>query len=85
MLLQFNQVVEGIRAATFRRVDQAHEEVSDIRPLLRFVKERALPMQDRFFQRSFADGIVERGARHMEKQGEFRPMVSHIRDSLSKT
>jgi hypothetical protein len=46
--LQLGEVVEGIGVTQFGAVNQAHEDVADIRAIFRFIEERVLAMQDRF-------------------------------------
>jgi hypothetical protein len=54
MLLQFGQVVEGIGIAEVARVDEAHEEVAYVSPVLGLVEECVFAVEDRFLQGSFA-------------------------------
>jgi hypothetical protein len=52
----------------FARVDQAHEEVARVRSVLRLVKQRVLPVQNRVFQCPLADIVVQRGSRLTREQ-----------------
>ena len=54
MLLQFGQVVEGIGIAEVARVDEAHEEVAYVSPVLGLVEECVFAVEHRFLQGSFA-------------------------------
>jgi hypothetical protein len=42
--LEFGEVVEGVRALEFASVDQAHQGVADLGPVLRLEEETVLPV-----------------------------------------
>ena len=46
VMLQLGEVVEGIGAAQFGSVDQAHEQVADFGAFLCLVEERVLSMEN---------------------------------------
>jgi len=52
MFLQRGQVVEGIGAVQLTRMNQAHEEVADLRAVLCLVEQRIFSMQDGLLQPS---------------------------------
>jgi hypothetical protein len=54
VFLQRGQVVEGIGIAELARVDEAHEEVANVSPVLGFIEERIFAMQDGLLQGTFA-------------------------------
>jgi hypothetical protein len=74
MFLQFGQIVEGIGATSLAGIDETHKQVADMSAILGFIEKRAFAMQDGLFQSSFADGIVERRSRHVEKLDKFCPV-----------
>jgi hypothetical protein len=45
--LQLDQVVEGVGAAQLAGMDQAHEQIADLRPVQSAIKQSVLPMQNR--------------------------------------
>ena len=51
--------IERIGPTQLGAVDQAHEDVADIRAIFRFIEERVLAMQNRFLQSSFAKIVVQ--------------------------
>ncbi len=53
--LQFGEIVEGIGAAQFAGVDQAHEKIADLGAIERAVKQCILAMEHRAFQHLFAE------------------------------
>jgi len=82
VLLQFGQVVEGIGSAELARVDEAHEEVAYVSPVLGLVEECVFAVEDRFLQGSFAQIIIQRGPRLPQKQSQLGPMILHVADGL---
>src|ERR1035437_3526092 len=85
MPLQLGQVVEGVGAAQFAGVDQAHEQVANAGPILGLVKQRVLAVQNRFLQCSFANVVVQRGSRLPQKQREPLPVLEQIPNRHSQT
>src|SRR3990170_621833 len=57
--LELGEIVEGIEPAEFTRVDEAHEDVPDVGTARRLVEEGVPPVADRFFQRPFAEVVVQ--------------------------
>ncbi len=55
VLLQFGEVMEGVGAAQFAGVDQAHEKIADLGAIERAVKQSILAMEHRAFQHLFAE------------------------------
>ena len=53
--LQFGEIVEGIGAAQFAGVNQAHEKIADLGAIERAVKQCILAMEHRAFQHLFAE------------------------------
>src|ERR1039458_3479792 len=85
MALQLGEIVERIDVVEFAGVNQAHEQVSHLRPISVLVKQRVLAMQDRFLQCPLHQIIVQRCSRLPQKQREFLPVIEHIRDRLTQT
>src|SRR6185312_2504162 len=79
---QFRQVVEWIRSVQLAGVDQAHKEVAYFRTVQRFVEERVLAVQNRFFQSTLDDVVVDGNAGMPEKQRELFPMSQQISDGF---
>ncbi len=55
MPLQLGEVVEGIGSIQLAGVDQAHEQVTGLGAVQRFVEERILAVQNRFLQGTLDD------------------------------
>jgi hypothetical protein len=60
--LELGEVVERTDPIELAGVDQAHLEVADGGPVLRFIEERIFTVEDRFFQRPFAEVVVQESA-----------------------
>jgi hypothetical protein len=54
MLLQGFEIFKGIDVAKIAGMDQAHEHIADVGPMLGLEKQRIFPVQDRLFKRLFA-------------------------------
>ena len=54
---QRRQIVERIDFIQFAGVDQAHEEIADVRAGEGLIKGRVLAVQNRLFERAFANGM----------------------------
>ena len=80
MPLQFREVIEGICAVEFAGVNQAHIKVADFGTIQRFVKQRVLPVQNRFLQGSFTKVVVQRCAWLAQKQSQCLPVPQHVAD-----
>jgi hypothetical protein len=59
VVLQLAEVVEGIDARQFARVDQAHKKVAYLRAMQRAIEQRVLAMQHGAFERALAKVIGE--------------------------
>jgi hypothetical protein len=66
--LQLAEVVEGIGARQFARVDQAHEQVAHFRAVQRAIEQGILAMQHRAFERALAKVVVQGRARFTQKR-----------------
>jgi hypothetical protein len=58
MALQLGQVVEGVGVAQLTSVNQAHEQVADIRSIQRPIEQRILSVQNGPLQCSFDDIVI---------------------------
>ena len=56
MLLDRDEIVEGIHILQFAGVDDGHEDIPDPGSVFGFIEERILAVQDRLFQGSFGGG-----------------------------
>jgi hypothetical protein len=61
--LEFGKVGERVGAAQLGRVNQAHKQVADLRSVQRAIEQSVLPMQNRPFQASLDDVVIEWGPR----------------------
>ena len=84
VLLKLREVVEGIGAREFARMNQAHVEVADVGAVFCFIHEAVFAMEYRFFEGSFGDIVIKRGAGFSEKQGQRLPALQHVTDSIAK-
>ena len=82
--VEFGEVVEGVGAAEGAGVDQTHEEVAHLGPVLGLEEEGISTMPDRHFQRPFADIIVQRSSRYPQKQRQLLPVLEHVRDGAAE-
>jgi hypothetical protein len=74
--LQGDEVVERLDLVQFGGMDQAHEEVTDPRPIQGPIEERVLPMQDRLLENPLADVMPPAG---LCRAGGFRRVRSKVR------
>ena len=82
--LQFGEVVEGVGAAQFAGVDQAHEKIADLGAIERAVKQCILAVEHSTFQHLFAKIIINRRARLAQKYRQALPVPQHIVDRLAQ-
>jgi hypothetical protein len=61
--LQLGQIMKRIGIGELPGVNQTHEQITDLGPVLTFIKEPVLAMQNDFLERSFAYIVVEGGSR----------------------
>ena len=59
MLLKLGEIIERINFAQDAGMDQAHEEIPDVGPVLGLVEKRIFPMQDDFLQCPFTQVVVQ--------------------------
>src|SRR5690606_3743281 len=78
--LERDEVVERVRTAQLRGVDQAHEQVTDSSPVLGLVEHRVLAVKDRLLQRALTDVVVERRSWHAQEQRQLGPVLAHVGD-----
>ena len=64
MLLQGFEIFKWIDFAKITGMDQAHEQIADVRPMFGFIKQRIFAVKDRLFKRPLAQIIVQRGLWH---------------------
>lgn len=67
ILQQSDQIIKGINQHQIAGMDQAHEHVPDIGPMLSSVKQRVLPMLDTSFQALLTDVIIQWGSQTPSK------------------
>ena len=75
--------MEGVNAVKRAGVNEAHEQVTDVSPMLGLKKQRILAMEDSSFEGTFADVIIQWCPRNSQKEGERFPMFKHISNGLS--
>ena len=63
VLEQLGQIVEGVDAVQFTGVDQTHEQIAHVGTVFRLVEVRILAVQNRLFQCSLADVVIQGGLR----------------------
>ena len=56
-------------------MNEAHEQVADGGTVQGLIEEGVFSVKDGLFQGSLADVVVERGAGHSKKEGQFGPMM----------
>ena len=61
MALQLDQVVEGVGSAQLAGVDQAHEQIANLRTMQGAIEQGVLAMQNRPFQGPFCDVMPPAG------------------------
>ena len=70
MAAQLGQVVERIDPTEFAGVDQTHEQVAHASAVASLKEECVLTVEDRLFQRPFAEVVMCALLRHVESAGE---------------
>jgi hypothetical protein len=53
MLLECFEIFKWIDLAKITGMNQAHEQITDVSPVLGFIKQRIFPVKDRLFKRLF--------------------------------
>jgi hypothetical protein len=69
MALDFDQVVEGVGAAQLAGMDQAHEQIPDLRTVQGAIVQCVLAVQTRSLQSPFYEVIVQWGPGLAQEQG----------------
>ena len=85
MAVELSQIVEWISGGELARVDEAHEDVSHVSAIFGLIEQRVLSMQDRFFQSTFSEIVVEWCSSLSKKQREPIPTVGHVRNGCAQT
>src|SRR5438094_8042326 len=85
MAMELGQVIERISGAELARIDEAHEDVADVGAIRGLIEQRVLSMQDRFFQSTFAEVVVQRRSSFPQKQCEAIPTVGHVSNGCTQT
>ena len=78
MLLQLGEVVKRVDFIHFTGVDDAHEQVAHAGAVLGLIEVSVLAMQNRLFEGSLADVIIQRSAGSSEEQSQLIPVPEHI-------
>jgi hypothetical protein len=76
MAQEVGVLVEGIRAAQLRDVDQALEDVPNAGTVLDLEKEGVFPVQDRPLECPLGDRVIQGGTRLPEEQRQLLPLLS---------
>jgi hypothetical protein len=75
VLLQRREVIERIRFVQFAGVDQTHEQIADSGAVQRLVKECVFAIQNRLFQSTFHDVVIDRRACLPEEERQLQPVI----------
>ena len=81
---QFGQIVERIGAVQFASMNEAHKEVSHVRPVQGLIKEPILAVQNGFLQGPFHDVIIEGRAGLPQEKRQLRPVIQQIGDGFAQ-
>jgi hypothetical protein len=73
MLLECDEIVEGIDTIQLAGLDDAHEEIADLGAVGRLIEEGRLSMQDGPFQGPFNEIGIQGRPRDLEKPCQGRP------------
>jgi len=65
-------------------VDQAHEEIPDIRAVVGLEEQGIFPMQNHALERPLTEIVVERSLGDAQKKGQRFPVIRHVFDGLSQ-
>src|SRR6516164_11322276 len=82
--LQLRQVVERVRLVQLARVDQAHEQIANLRPITGLVEQGILAVQDGLLQGKFAHVVVQRRTGLTQEQRQLLPVLQRIADRTAE-
>ena len=82
--LELGEVVEGILAGKATRVDEAHEAVADLSPVLGLVEEAVVAVDHCLAEGRLANIVIEGGPGHLEEKGKLLPVIQRIGDRLAE-
>ena len=82
VFLKGRQVMKGVDAVEGASVNEAHEQIPDVSPVLGFIEQRIFPMLDRPLKNLLTKVVVQWGPWNGYKQGQRPPMVEHIGNGL---
>ena len=75
--------MEGVDAVEGASVDETHEQITDVSPMLCPIKETVLAMQNCPFENLFGEVVIQGCPWNSQKESEWVPMFKHIGDGLS--
>jgi len=73
VFLQLAEVLEGIDAVQFARVDQAHEQIAHLGAVLGLIEQTIFSVQNAFLQGSLDEVGIQRRAGFAEEQRQPMP------------
>jgi hypothetical protein len=73
--LQLGQIVEGVDTIQLAGVYQTHEQIADSGAVQRLIKECILAVQNRFFQGTLDDVVIDRCAWLPEEERQLWPVI----------
>ncbi len=74
MLLKSRQIMEGVDPVEGARVNETHEQIADVSPMLGLEEQRIFSMKYGPFEGPFADVVVQWCPRNSQEQGQRFPM-----------
>ncbi len=84
MKLQSGEVLKGIGSCQVAGLDQAHETVAYVGPVLGFEEQSVLAMEDGPLEYLFAKIVMKGGPLDLEEQGQGVPVSLHVADGLTQ-
>jgi hypothetical protein len=79
MALDFDQVVEGVGATQLAGVDQAHEQIADLRTVKGAIKQGILTVKNYALQGPFYYVVIQRGS----GDGDIVPLLVKMLKTLA--
>ena len=74
--------MEGVDPVERTRVNETHEQIPDVSPVFRPIKETVLPMENGPLESLLTEIVIQGCPWNSEKQGERFPMLQHVGDGL---
>jgi hypothetical protein len=84
MFVQGRQILEGIDLVQLTGVDQTHEQIPHMSSIVGLVEVGILTMQNHFFERGFADIVVQGRSGLAQEQRQGLPVVEHVGNGFAE-